>query len=116
MKRTLLAVTAITILGIAIGFGFYVSRNAGAPGAAVATAPEPSADPAPAARSDRPATPAPAPVRSGANAIPPAPSNDATVSSAATKEFHPGLNQAIESLLSPQTDFDQKQATWKQLR
>jgi tetratricopeptide (TPR) repeat protein len=121
MKRIILAAAGV---GALIGLGFFINRStAPAIGPAESTAesvPDRQTDEAPATKyaaakpdSINHRTPRSDEDKGKLEADIPTP---AATTAAAPRELQLVLDQAIESLLAPQTGFEQKQTTWKELK
>jgi tetratricopeptide (TPR) repeat protein len=116
MKNWIITTTA---LGLGLGIGLSMNR----PGRQAA--PEPASDPTPAQADTHPQSPLSSAVtppefisNQTAAALPPATPQPPTASHArpAALADRLGLDQALQTILSPQSTYAQKKAAWKQLK
>src|SRR6266699_5361914 len=112
MKRMTLAVAG---LGAVISLGFYFNR----PKTSALSAVEAVADPAPDQTNEgiRPLNPVAAKANQfRRNPTDPRSPAQAPLATSATTDIRLVVNQAIETLVSPQASFEEKQAVWKRLK
>lgn len=118
MKRPIYAILGLLIIGG--GIGFYTTRPGNSPVSPIQPATEATSSPTlentqPVKRTAvRPVHPQRASADVSENSKPS--SVTPSVPTGAQPEDSAGFNQAIETLVSPQASFPQKQAAWKQLR
>src|SRR5581483_8038447 len=108
-------------LGAITAAALYLKHSKPAPAAAAETATAPAPEPAPAAATDETPQPktavAPVPQQPVAEAPKPSPAPEPAVAEPKPEDTKAAaLARAIDQLVSPQLNFYQKQAIWKQLR
>src|SRR5713101_4671162 len=112
MKRLTLAVAGLCAV---ISLGFYFNR----PKTSAVSPPEAVADPAPDQTNEDSQSSNPVAAKANQfrqNPTDPGSPAQAPLAHSATPDVRLAFNQAIETLLSPQASFEEKQAIWKRLK